>query len=158
MTDATTEPAANRRRGGRGTLIAALIVALLGAGGSYYAVASGLIPLGKPALPALSRGAAPETAFIALEPLMITLESGDSRHQLRFTAQIEVAADARREVEGQIPRIIDVLNVYLRALGLQDLRDPLALTRIRGQMLRRIQVIVGDDRIRDLLVMEFMLN
>lgn len=158
MTDATTEPPADRRRAGRKMLIPALILAIIGAGGSYYAIASGMISLTKPALPGLSRGAAAETAFIALEPLMITLENRESRHQLRFTAQIEVAADARREVEDQIPRIVDVLNVYLRALGLQDLQDPLALPRIRGQMLRRIQVIVGEDRIRDLLIMEFILN
>ena len=62
------------------------------------------------------------------------------------------------EVETVLPRVTDVLNSYLRALELDDLRDPLALTRLRAQMLRRIQVVVGKERVRDLLIMEFVLN
>jgi flagellar FliL protein len=34
----------------------------------------------------------------------------------------------------------------------------MALTRLRGQMLRRVQIVVGKDRVRDLLIMDFVLN
>ena len=57
-----------------------------------------------------------------------------------------------------LPRIVDVLNGYLRALRMEDLEDPATLVRIRAQMLRRIQVITGPDAVSDLLIVEFMLN
>jgi len=32
------------------------------------------------------------------------------------------------------------------------------LLRLRSQMLRRVQVVTGEGRVRDLLIMEFVLN
>jgi flagellar FliL protein len=57
-----------------------------------------------------------------------------------------------------MPRIQDVLNTYLRAVDVEDLEEPAALLRLRAQMLRRVQVVVGDGPVRDLLVTEFVLN
>jgi len=56
------------------------------------------------------------------------------------------------------PRIVDVLNGYLRAVTFAEMADPNALARLRGQMLRRIQVVTGEGRVKDLLIMEFVLN
>ena len=56
------------------------------------------------------------------------------------------------------PRILDVMNGYLRAVEVQELADPHALVRLRSQMLRRIQIVTGEGRVRDLLVTEFVLN
>jgi flagellar FliL protein len=57
-----------------------------------------------------------------------------------------------------LPRILDVLNGYLRAVELAELEDPDALVRLRAQMLRRIQIVTGQGMVRDLLVTEFVLN
>jgi flagellar FliL protein len=57
-----------------------------------------------------------------------------------------------------MPRIVDVTNTYLRALKLADLEDSQALIRLRAQLLRRMQVVTGEGRINDLLIMEFVLN
>ncbi len=57
-----------------------------------------------------------------------------------------------------MPRVIDVLNSYLRALETSDLADSTALVRLRAQMLRRVQIVTGGDRVHDLLIMEFVLN
>ena len=56
------------------------------------------------------------------------------------------------------PRVMDVLNSYLRAVEVSDLEDPSALIGLRAQMLRRIQLVTGDGRVRDLLIMEFVLS
>jgi flagellar FliL protein len=64
----------------------------------------------------------------------------------------------RADVEHLMPRVVDVLNSYLRALELGDLTDSAALMRLRAQMLRRLQVVTGEGRINDLLIMEFVLN
>ena len=57
-----------------------------------------------------------------------------------------------------MPRVLDVLNTYLRAVDVRDLEQPSAIPRLRAQMLRRIQVVTGPDRVRDLLITEFILN
>jgi flagellar FliL protein len=51
-----------------------------------------------------------------------------------------------------------VLNTYLRALSIADLEESTALVRLRAQMLRRVQIVTGEGRINDLLIMEFVLN
>ena len=97
-------------------------------------------------------------AFIEMEPIVITLRKASGIKHLRFNAQLEVDALHQAEVEKVLPRVVDVLNSYLRALELEDLSDPMALPRLRAQMLRRINIATGQGRVRDLLIMEFVLN
>ena len=47
---------------------------------------------------------------------------------------------------------------YLRAIDTASIEDPHAMARLRAQMLRRIQIVVGEGRVRDLLITEFVLN
>ena len=89
---------------------------------------------------------------------MISLPPGSSAKHLRFAGQLEVAPEHAAEVAQLMPRVLDVLNTYLRAVEVKDLEEPAALPRLRAQMLRRIQVVTGEGRVRDLLVTEFVLN
>jgi flagellar protein FliL len=57
-----------------------------------------------------------------------------------------------------MPRITDALNTYLRALEARDLQQPAATVWLRAQMLRRIQLVTGEGRVRDLLITEFVFN
>jgi flagellar FliL protein len=57
-----------------------------------------------------------------------------------------------------IPRILDVINGYLRSVEVAELAYPNALVRLRSQMLRRILIVTGEGRVRDLLVTEFVLH
>jgi flagellar FliL protein len=77
---------------------------------------------------------------------------------LRFSAQLEVAEAYKAEVELLKPRVMDVLNGYLRAVEVTDLENPSALFKLRAQMLRRVQIVTGEGRVRDLLIIEFVLN
>ncbi|VAV97115.1 Flagellar basal body-associated protein FliL [hydrothermal vent metagenome] len=145
-------------------LILGLVLALAGGGGGFYAVSSGMI-LGGDSQSAEDMANAPEmisdmpdVAFVPVEPLVISLgERANSRH-LRFRAQLEVGAAYENEIERLMPRVVDVLNNYLRALDPKDLEDRSILVRIRAQMLRRIQIVTGGGRVKDLLIMEFVLN
>ena len=89
---------------------------------------------------------------------MISLPPGASARHLRFAGQLEVTPEHAAEVSGLMPRVLDVLNTYLRAVEVRDLEEPAALARLRAQMLRRIQVVTGEGRVRDLLIAEFVLN
>ncbi|WP_109465382.1 flagellar basal body-associated FliL family protein [Albibacillus kandeliae] len=179
MTDAAADPPEEvPAKSGKLPLILGLVLALVGAGAGFFAVSSGMLPLGGASHDAAegqagdSHGAAGESkdgdhgtgedlsriAFVPLDPIVVSLAQGGQLQHLQFRAQLEVEAARRQEVELILPRVIDVLNDYLRALEFSDLRDPMALARLRAQMLRRVQIVVGKDRVRDLLIMDFVLN
>ena len=149
------------KKSGKGLLIGIILAVLLG-GGAFYAVWSGLI-LGEDAahggeMEPVVQGALPDVLFVPIQPLVINLGgSGENRH-LRFQAQLEVNKTALDDVTRMLPRVVDVLNGYLRAVDISELENPAALVRLRAQMLRRIQVVTGEGRVRDLLIMEFVLN
>ena len=163
-TDAEAEQGSPRRKGSRKPLLIGVLLALLGGGVGFYAVSSGLLggaghsatEEAEAAAPVIAEG--PKVAFVPLEPLVISLPAATGQVLLRFRAELEVAPGTEEDVRQVLPRIVDVLNGYLRAVSLEELRDPAVLTRLRGQMLRRVQVVAGADRVRDLLIMEFVLN
>lgn len=96
--------------------------------------------------------------FVPLQPIIVSLgDRGNSQH-LRFSAQLEVAPGQAANVTALMPRITDVLNIYLRALDPPELEEPSALLRLRGQMLRRIQIVTGPGVVTDLLIIEFVFN
>ena len=89
---------------------------------------------------------------------MVSLGADSGSKYLRFTAQLEVVESAASDVTTLTPRILDVINTYLRAIDTASIEDPNAMARLRAQMLRRIQVVTGEGRVRDLLITEFVLN
>lgn len=164
MAEAESESEDEPRKGSKKPLLIGLILALLLGGGGFYAVWSGLI-LG----PAPEAGAEevavaeedsplPDVVFVPVPPLIINIGQGNVKRHLRFQAQLEVARASEEDVNTLMPRIVDVLNGYLRAVETAELERRTALVRLRAQMLRRIQVVAGAGRVNDLLIMEFVLN
>lgn len=146
-------------------LVLGCVLALSGAGGGFYAVQSGLVLGPGPAesdqaiVPDPAPvSAMPDVAFVPVDPIVISLSQGGGPAHLRFRAQLEVPSAHEAEVGRLMPRVVDVLNSYLRAVKLDDVREPSAMVRMRAQMLRRVQVVTGGGRVNDLLIMEFVLN
>ena len=141
-------------------LLAGLVLALILGGGGFYATFSGLIlgSGGDHAEEELGPGPLAGIAFVPLETIVISLGPDSGSEHLRFTAQLEVVDTAASDVTTLTPRILDVINSYLRAIDTASIEDPHAMARLRAQMLRRIQIVVGEGRVRDLLITEFVLN
>ena len=144
-------------------LVIGLVLALVGGAGGFYAVYSGLILAGdkQEALgdaPEVSVEPIDKVAFVKIDPIIVSLPVGNAARLVRFSAQLEVSTDHKEEVETLLPRIVDVLNGYLRAIEPADLEQPAALVVLRAQMLRRIQIVAGYESVRDLLIMEFVLT
>ncbi|SMC77629.1 flagellar basal body-associated protein FliL [Primorskyibacter flagellatus] len=165
MTDAAMPEDELAPKGSKMPLILGLVLALAGGGGGFIAAKMGLIPgVGhSPVAETVPEDmhvpdSLPDVAFLAMEPMIISIGEGSERSHVRFSAQLEVPAAYQSEVEFLLPRIINVLNSYLRALDLKDFEQPAALPKLRGQMLRRVQLVVGDERVNDILVMEFLVN
>lgn len=162
MTDLTDPEEESPKKSSRLPMLVGVVLALAGAGGGFFAVQSGLI-LGTEA-PA--EAAAPEVpqvplnagTFVPIDALVIALPSESGRSHLRFRAQLEVEPEYANEITTIMPRIVDVLNGYLRAVSVNDFEDPEAFVRLRSQMLRRVQVVAGRGRVKDLLIMDLVLD
>lgn len=156
MADAAADAPPPPRRSKLPLLIGAVLALALG-GGGFYATYSGLV-----SVPLPGGGDAPSTlgdsVFVPVEALVISLGGSGAGRHLRFAATLEVPRRHQAEVQQLMPRILDVLNGYLRAVDPQELSTPGSLIRLRAQMLRRLQVVAGEGRVRDLLVTEFVLN
>lgn len=144
-------------------LIVGVVLALALGGGGFFAVYSGLL-LSQDESHSGTHGAEaeradlPEVAFVPVDPLTINLGRGSANRHLRFRAELEVEPSAKNDVTAMLPRVLDVLNGYLRAVDLSDLEEPTSLIKLRAQMLRRVQMVTGEGSVRDLLIMEFVLN
>jgi flagellar FliL protein len=143
-------------------LILGLVLALVGGGGGFYATWSGMI-LGSNAdshevVEEEVKDPFGDIAFVEIDPMIISVDAIPTRRLLRFRAQLEVPKSHQEDVTKLLPRVVDVLNSYLRALEVSDLEDQAALTRLRAQMLRRVQVVTGQGRVNDFLIMEFVLT
>ncbi|QHQ36806.1 flagellar basal body-associated FliL family protein [Algicella marina] len=136
-------------------LVGAVVAGGIGFGASYAGLLDGLLGGG-----ADSHVVVMETdhEFVPLEPIIVSLGPRARAGSLKFTAQLEVESDYTENVVSMIPRIQDVLNTFLRAVEESELEDPGALPLLRAQMLRRIQIVLGEGQVRDLLITEFILN
>lgn len=171
MATATAEP---KTKPSKTPIILGFILALLGGGGGFYAATKGMLPIGN--LTAMGTGESdpnshgsdnsgdgastmmPDVRFVIIPPLLISLGPASASRHLRFAAQLEIQPGYEPEVEALMPRIVDVLNSYLRAVETGDFDDTAILLRLRVQMLRRVQLVAGPDKVRDLLIMEFVFD
>lgn len=165
-----------KKSGKKGMLIGVLGAVLLG-GGGFYATYSGMILGAKGDSEYAKDGSAsaddgygkseggyetasdlPDIYFIEMDPLVISLGSSATAKFLRFSGQLDVDPAYAAEIELIMPRITDALNTYLRAVSEEELAKPSSFDRLRAQMLRRIQVVTGQGKVRDLLITEFILG
>lgn len=157
MTQTDVAPEMAPRKSKLPLLIGFLGAVILG-GGGFYATFSGHL-LGPAETPSGHDVAAlPDMSFVPVDPIVISLGPGSTARHLRFAAQLEVNGTHAADVKLLLPRIVDILNSYLRAVELVQLEDPSAMVRLKAQMLRRIQIVTGEGRVRDLLISEFVLN
>lgn len=163
MTDVSADEPIEKKGSGKLGLILGLVLAVAGGGVGFFVTTQGYFPI-------LSEEAKTEEksvtktsplqdfAFVDLPTLLVSIDSGGEIKHLRFTAKLEVDEQYQAEVERAMPRIVDVMNGYLRAVEPGDLMEPTALIRLRGHMLRRVNIVTGEGLVNDLLVMEFVLN
>lgn len=172
--DAGDTPAPKRKSK---LLLFASIAALLAGGGGFYAVYSGLLTLpflgGGKAAGAYGEEAAAQGehgaenasphqfevgAFVHLEPLVIALGPQSRSQHLRVSLVVEVEPGREAEVEALLPRVVDILIGFLRAVDEREFELPRSMERLRAQMLRRVRLVTPVGSVRDLLIQEFLLN
>lgn len=163
------------RKGKSKLLLVAAALALLAGGGGFYVVYSGLLALpfiggggDKNHAAAGGQGVGAEGseeahrfepgAYVHLDPLIISLGAQSRSEHLKVTLAVEVGAGREAEIEAVKPRVVDVLNGFLRAVDEREFELPRSMERLRAQMLRRVRLVTPEGVVRDVLIQEFLLN
>lgn len=142
-------------------LVGAVSAVALGAGG-FFSVYSGMLTLpfteGQTEVAGTTPSEVQEApTYVTLEEIMVSLPRDAPARHIRFGAAIEVAPEFRNDVENLTPRLMDLINTYLRAADFSDIHESRSLIRIRTHLFRRIQIISPPGSVRDLLITKFVL-
>lgn len=157
MTDASIDGGEDAPKKSKLGLIVGLLLAVVGAAGGFFVTSSGMLSGDAKKAPKAAAYSG-DAAFVPVEPMTISIGPPSDNRYLRFRAELEVKPAYKADVETLLPRVVDVLNTYLRSISMADVEDPSALLTLRSQMRRRIDLVVGEDKVNDLLVMEFVVN
>lgn len=139
-------------------LIFLMCLGLIGIAGGFYTGWSGL--LSKAAAQPESVTSTTESfanySYIPVDPIIISLAQPAKSKHLRFRAELEVIPGFEAEVTQKLPRIVDVLNDYLRAVDVEDLEKKAIIYELKRNMLHRISLVVGTQKVNSILVLEFV--
>jgi len=112
-----------------------------------------LAPPPQPAPVAVSQVAARPT-YLDLPEMSVTLPNAGHPKQLRIRMSIELSktGPALPPTESISPRVYDALLIYLRTLSESETNGALAMDRIRSDVHRRLDLVLGDGVVRDVLI------
>jgi flagellar basal body-associated protein FliL len=96
---------------------------------------------------------------IALDPFVVNLdEPGQSRY-LKVTFQIElIKAEAQAAIEKNKQVIRDAVLSYLSGLKLADTLGVAAKDKLRADVMKKLEEIVGEHQVRRLFLQEFVVQ
>ncbi len=162
MSDTTMDASAKKpSRKGRLLMMGIAAVLLLGGGagaawvfvpGAQDAVLS-MIGKGTEAEASTTPAAPQRPVFVELPEMTLTLPNAGRPRQLRLKLAFEVNADpAQPPPELLTPRVYDSLILYLRTLRDGELEGALAMDRLRGDLHRRLDLLLGEGKVRDVLI------
>lgn len=148
-----------KKKGKLGVILVILGILLAGGGG----VAVGYLGLIPPSLlgggkPKAKLPSVEETVFVKLPPIIIPLGENANAKHLRAIFSIETEPTYEDRIKKLQPRLMDMLNTYLRAIEEKELTNPERFQNLQAQMLRRARLVSGEGAVKNLLVQEFILQ
>lgn len=138
-----------------GIFLPLLVALLLGAAGfasTYIGVWSprALLQRGE-------RASAAEVVFIDIPTVEVAMPGGRGR-SIVMTVALESTAQDRSRIEAQLPRIQDVMNVFLSEIDPSAYDKRGVLDILRAELVTRIGNVLDGARIADLLITEFRIK
>ncbi|WP_222873169.1 flagellar basal body-associated FliL family protein [Hankyongella ginsenosidimutans] len=106
------------------------------------------------------RGRRGSATYVDLPEFLVNLRTTGSRASfLKLTISLEVSnPEEAKEIEAQMPRVIDGFQTYLRELRVEDLSGSAGLFRLKEELLRRINVTLAPARVDDVLFKEMLIQ
>ncbi len=158
---AETHAPPKRRRGRRLLLFASPLVLVAATAGAAYKFVPGL---GERAQALVGWNAKPAAApshpqFIELPEMAVTLPNAGHPRQMRIHLAVELSPNAPSTASAEIlsPRAYDALLTYLRTLRDGEVDGGLGLDRLRGDLFRRLDLVLGPGVLRDVLITSLVL-
>ncbi|MDC9700718.1 MAG: flagellar basal body-associated FliL family protein [Alphaproteobacteria bacterium] len=98
--------------------------------------------------------------FFPLPQMVVNITgSGQSKRYLRVKITLELyEEEAMTKVSPLLPRVQDVLTVYLRELRVSDLEGSASIYRLRDELKKRVSLTVYPVKIKSLLFKELLVQ
>ncbi|MEP3474812.1 MAG: flagellar basal body-associated FliL family protein [Hyphomicrobiales bacterium] len=143
-------------------IIAPVALLLLGGGGYFGASMMGLIG-GDEEDTELTENAPPPAKpayYHELPEMVVNLSSKEQRaHYLKMKIALEVAdVSVAEAMQPNLPRVLDLFQVYLRELRAQDLEGSQGIYRLKEELLKRINLAVHPSRVNRILFKEIIVQ
>jgi len=147
---------------GGGGLLALLLAA---GGGLYFFVFSGsdepkpVVAANAEALPPLP-ATPPQVVFYSMPDLVVNIQTADSTQAyLKLSVALELDSPAEKPgIQAYMPRVVDQFQDYLRELRLDDLKGSAGISRLKEELLRRVNAVIAPYRVRDVLLKEMIVQ
>lgn len=155
-------PAPRKRRGKKLFLLLGVIILLGGGGGAAWQFVPGLADKVHTLIghhEQVATVASSRPVFIDLPEMALTLPNGGRPRQMRIKLSVELVPGASQQqaTEALSPRVYDALLTYLRTLQDGEVDGGLGLDRLRADLYRRLELVVGPGVLRDVLITSLVL-
>jgi flagellar protein FliL len=134
----------------RMALTIAAIVIVVGAAVAGYWFGGGADALQR----LMSGEPAPEVgqAVIDMPEVIVNMRGTQPARFLKIGITLSLAAADKGKIEQAMPRLIDAEHEFMRNVDRYDLEGSAGLARLRAEMLRRVDLIVGPGVVTDVLL------
>lgn len=99
-----------------------------------------------------------DQTYVAMEEMLITVGSAPATRYLKLNISVMTDAGNAASVKDAEPVLIDAFNTYLRSIELKDFEDPGFYPRMREQLARRSELVLGSGVSNGILITEFLLR
>ncbi len=100
----------------------------------------------------------PDQAYVQLKEMVITVGSAPATRYLKMNVSVITDSANTAAVEEAEPVLIDAFNTYLRSIEMKDFEDPGFYPRMREQLARRSELVLGSGISNGVLITEFLLR
>lgn len=99
-----------------------------------------------------------DQSYVELQEMVITVGSAPATRYLKMNISIMTNSENTGAIKDAEPVLIDAFNTYLRSIELKDFEDPGFYPRMREQLARRSELVLGSGVSNGVLITEFLLR
>ena len=99
-----------------------------------------------------------DQAYVELKETLISVGSAPATRYLKINISVMTDSGNAQLVKDAEPMLIDAFNTYLRSVELADFEDPGFYPRMREQLARRSELVLGSGVSNGVLITEFLLR